>query len=173
MDRRLQDILARQHAAQLAGLAGTEAQATIRLSDDLLNQVIAAYLPASGALRGAVVHSHEGNWLEVKVTLAKLAFLPPLTIELAIDSQPDIRADARLVLRLTGGAGGFMRMAGSLMGGFAKLPAGIRMDGDRVFVDLRALLQQHGQAALLEYAHEVCISSEEGGIAVLLIARIT
>jgi hypothetical protein len=171
MDARLQQILQQQQAAGFPGLAGTEVHATVRIADHLLNQVIAASLPASGALRRITVRSHERNWFEVKLTLAKLAAFPPITLELAIDRQPQLPADALLGLRVTGGAGGLMRLAAPILGKMIALVPGIRLEGERVVVDLRALLQQAGYESLLNYVQHLSVTCEEAGVALLVTAR--
>lgn len=171
MDARLQQILSQQQAAGFPGLAGTEVHATIRIADHLLNHIIAAYLPASGALRRITVRSHERNWLEVKLTLAKLAAFPPITLELAIERQPQLPADALLGLRVTGGAGGLMRLAAPVIGKMIALVPGFRLNGEHVLVDLRVVLQQGGYASLLDHVQHLTVTCEEAGVALLVDAR--
>jgi hypothetical protein len=172
VDPRFADVLERQQRSGFPGLAGSELGGTIRMSDQLLNQLIAASLPASSPVRSVVVHSREGNWLHATVTLAKPSFLPPLRMELAIDRQPELPGNPMLVLRLSGGAGVMLRLAGSALARAVTLPPGIRVDGDRVFIDIRAMLQQHGQAKLLDFVQQLCIATEESGIAVVVRTRI-
>ena len=174
MDVRLQRILSMQQAARFAGLAGSEGHAVIRISDQLINQAIAVLLPPEGALRSATVHAHEGNWFEVKLALAKPAFLPPISLELAIERQPQLPGDASLILRISGGAGGLMRLAGPLIARLQdRLPSGVHLEHERVLVDLRALLRHHGHAELLDYATELNVATEEAGVAVLIAVRVS
>jgi hypothetical protein len=173
VDVRLQRILSAQQAAGFAGLAGSEGHAVIRVSDQLINQAIAVLLPPEAAVRGATVHAHEGNWFEVQLSLAKPAFLPPISFELAIERQPQLPANPSLVLRISGGAGALARLAAPLLARLQdRLPYGIRLEHERVFVDLRSLLRHHDRAALLDYATELNVATEEAGIAVLIAIRV-
>ena len=166
------DILDRQQRSGFASLAGSELGGTIRMSDQLLNQLIAASLPASAIIRSLTVHSREGNWLDATLTLSRPPFMPPLHMELTIDRQPDLPGTPVLVLKLAGGAGAVLRLAGSVLTRAVTLPPGIRVEADRIFIDIRALLHQHGQAKLLDYVQQLCVATEESGIAVVVLARI-
>jgi hypothetical protein len=55
-------------------------------------------------------------------------------------------------------------MAGPFMGGALHLPPGIRLEDDLVFVDLRALLAERGQAALLNYVRRLSVTTDEGAV---------
>ena len=172
MDPRLERIVAEQKRVRFQGLSGSEFGGTIRLSDRLLNACIAAAMPADGPVRALTVRSREGNWLDVKVTLAKPSFLPPLSAELAIDRQPTLPNDPVLTLRLAGGAGSLMKLLNSPLRRAVTLPPGIKIDGDRLLVDIRAVLQDRGQASLLDYLQQMCVTTEEAGIAVIVLARV-
>jgi hypothetical protein len=170
MDSRLRDVLSHQQAARFAGLAGSEAEATIRISDQLLNEVIAAYVPPGGALRTVVMGSHAGNRVDLAVTLAKPAFLPPIPLTITIERQPELPADATLVLRLAGGAGHLMRLAGPML--THKLPSFVRLDGERLLINLRGALQERDQEALLDHVQQLQIVTEEGRLVVHTAARV-
>ena len=170
MDPRLEEIAAGQLAAGLPGLAGSAARMALRLSDQLVNQMIAAALPRAGAVRTVSLHARTGNAIEVTIVLAKPAFLPPLHAQLAIERQPVLPADTVLALRLTGGAGSVMKLAGPWLGG--ALPPGVRLEHDIVLVDIRALLAARGQASHLRYARELRVTTEESAFLVEVVARV-
>lgn len=172
VDPRIERILAEQQRIRFQGLSGSEFGGTIRISDDLLNQCIAAALPPDLPVRALTVRCREGNWLNARVTLARPSFLPPLTVELAIDRQPTLPHDPVLVLRLTGGAGSLMKLFNSPLRRAVSLPPGVQIDGDRVLVDIRAILQERGQAPLLDYVQQMCVATEEAGMAVIVLARV-
>ena len=172
MDPRLERIFTEQQRARFHGLSGSEFGGTIRISDSLLNQCLQMALPADGLVRAVSVRSREGNWLDAKVTLARPSFLPPISVEFAIDRQPTLPHDPVLALRLTGGAGALLKLANRTFPGAMPLPAGVRLDGDRVLVDIRAVLQDRGQAALLDFVQQICVTTEEAGVAVILPARV-
>jgi hypothetical protein len=171
MDPRLVNLIARQQAANFAGLSGSEIQATLRISADLLNEAIAANLASGAPLRELAVMPRGGNRLDVRVKLAKPAFLPTLSLTLLIERQPQLPADPVLVMKLSGAAG-LLGLAAPAITSFGVLPPGIRLEGDRVLIDLRTLLQRYGQAALLDHAEQLQVTTEEGRLVLLVHARV-
>ena len=171
MDPRFEAVVAEQLAAGLRGLAGSEARAAIRLSDPLVNQVVAASLPRGGAVRAVTIHTRPGNALDVSVALARPAFLPVLNAHLRIERQPALPDDPVLVLRLTGGAGGLLKIAGPFLGSLP-LPPGVRLEHDLVLVDLRALLAAQGHASYLAYVRELRVTTEESVLVVHAVAAV-
>jgi hypothetical protein len=171
MDRRLQALLNRQQANGFAGLAGTEARAAVRVSAQLLNEAIGAFAGASPAIRELAVSPRAGNRFDVHVKLTKPAFLPAINLTAAIEKQPQLPADPTLVLHLSG-AGGVMRFAGAAVGAFGTLPPGVRMDADRVFIDLRAVLAAKRQSEWLDYVEKLDISTDEGAVVLYVQGRI-
>ena len=172
MDRRLLALLNRQQAAGFAGLAGTEARVALRVSAQLLNEAIGAFAGASPAVRERAVAPRAGNRFDVHVKLTKPAFLPAINLTATIERQPHLPADPTVVLQLSG-VGGMMRFAGPAMGAFGTLPPGVRMDGDRVFIDLRAALAAQRQAEWLDYLEQLDISTDEGALVLYVQARVT
>lgn len=159
MDARLEAVLAQQMASGLPGLSGSEATTAIRLSDQLLNQIIAAALPAGGAVRTLTLHACAGNVIETTITLAKPAFLPALHPRFSIEGQPSLPANPVLTLRVTGGAATLIRLAGPYIA--SSLPPGVRLNGDLVQVDVRVLMESQGQAMLFGYVRDVRVTTEE------------
>jgi hypothetical protein len=172
MDPRFQQILLQQQTAGFAGLAGSEVSATVRLSDSLLNQLIAASLPANSPVRSLTVRSYADNRLDVTLALAKPSFLPPIPLTLAIDRQPAFPDDPVLVFRVAGLAGGVMHLAAPLVSRFGELPPGVRLDGGRLLVDLRLLAQQRGQAAALTYVKQMTVTTEDRSVVAAIAARV-
>ena len=172
MDARLERILAEQLGTGLSGLAGSEATVTLRLSDALVNQTIAALLPPGGRVRSATIASRAGNAFDVAVTLARPAFLPPLHARLEVERQPTLPDDPVLALRISGGGGSLLKLAGSFLGGSLPLPPGIRLEQDRVLVDLRALAAEHGQSSHLRYARTLQVTTTEQVIVVTIVAAV-
>src|SRR5580765_3157194 len=122
MDSRVQAVLTRQQSLGFRGLAGSDVHATVRLSAELLNEALRAFLPSMPAVRRLELEPHAGNRIDVRVELAKPAFLPALNLTVEIERQPMLPSDPVLVLRL-GGAGGMMRLAGPAIAAFGSLPA--------------------------------------------------
>jgi len=165
------DLIALQQRSGFADLAGSEGQGSIRITDRLLNQFIATAMQGTQALREVQVRTLGGDRLQARVVLAKPSFLPPFTIGIAIERQPELPAAPVLVAKLHG-AGGLMRLAGAATTFLNVLPPGTRMEGDRVFVDIAALLQQRGFGFVLQHADELRVHTEEGALRVAFRARL-
>ena len=142
-------LFAEQERQGFADLAGSEGQA---------------------AIRELHVSPRAGDRFGVRVVLAK-SFLPPISLDVVIDKQPSLPGDPVLALTLSG-MGGLLRFAGPVAGFLKALPPGVRMEGDRVFVDLRAVLAPHGLTSILNYVEEVLLSTEEGRLLILFRAAV-
>src|SRR3989442_633816 len=124
-------LFAEQERQGFADLAGSEGQAAIRVSERLLNAIIAEELRRSASIRELHVSPRAGNRFGVRIVLAK-SFLPPISIDVAIDKQLALPGDPVLALTLSG-LGGLLRFAGPAAGFLNMLPPGVRMEGERVF----------------------------------------
>ena len=163
-------LFAEQERQGFADLAGSEGQAAIRVSERLLNAIIGEELRGSTSIRELHVSPHAGNRFGVRIVLAK-SFLPPISLDVAIDKQPSLPGDPVLGLTLSG-LGGLLRFAGPVAGFLKTLPPGVRMEGDRVFVDIRAALAPHGLTSVLNYLQEVLVVTEEARLLVLFKASV-
>ena len=170
MDPQLDALIARQRAAGFGGLTGSEAHAVIRVSAALLDEAIRAFASSARAIREIAVRPRAGNSIDVRLKLAQ-TFVPTLNLTLTIEQQPRLPAHAELILRITGAAG-MLRFAGSAISSFGNLPPGMRLDGDRLSVDLRALLTHHGQAEILNYAEQLEVVTDEGTLILLVQLRV-
>jgi hypothetical protein len=165
------DLIALQQRSGFADLTGTEGQGSIRITDRLLNQIVATAMQGTRAVRDVQLRTLGDDRLQARVALAKPSFLPPFTIGIVIERQPELPATPVLVARLEG-AGGLMRLAGAATTFLNVLPPGVRMEGDRVFVDIAALLQQRGFGFVLQYADDLRVHTEEGALRVAFRARL-
>jgi len=172
MDRRLQALLNREQANGFRGLSGSQARTAIRVSAALLNEAITAFVGTSSAITTLVVTPRAGNRFDVHVKLAKPAILPAINVAVAIERQPQMPGDPTLILHLSG-AGGLMRFAGPALGAFGGgLPPGVRLDGDRVFIDIRAALAAQQQSQWLDYVEQLEVSTDEGALVLYVQARV-
>ena len=171
MNPRLLELFTRQQTSGFPGLAGSDARATIRVAAPLLNEAVTSALASTPAVRDVSVQPRASNRFDVRLTLAKPAFLPSLNLTLIIERQPELPADPVLVMRISG-AGGMMRLAAPAITSFGLLPPGVRLEGEHLLVDLRTLMQQHGQAAQLDYAERLQVMTEEGTLILLVQLRI-
>ena len=167
----MMSLLADQERHGFADLAGSGGQGVVRVSERLLNAAIAEQLRGSPAIRELHVTPRAGDRLGVRVLAAKPSFLPPITLEVIIDKQPSLPDDPVLGLTLSG-MGGLLRFAGPLAGFFTSLPPGVRLEGERVFVDLRAALAAHGRAHALDHMRQLLVTSEEGRLVVTFAVRL-
>jgi hypothetical protein len=164
-------LFADQERQRFADLAGSEGQAVFRVSERILNSIITEQLQGSASIRELHVSPHAGNRLGVRVVVVKPSFLPPINLEVLIDKQPSLPDDPVLGLTLSG-IGGLLRFAGPAAGFFKVLPPGVKMEGERVFVDLRAALAPHGLTTILDYVKDVAVGSEEGRLIVAFAAGV-
>ena len=173
MDARLSELIAHQQAIRFAGLSGSEARATIRIAGPVLKDAVTIFLAsaAAPAVADVTITPLAANHIGVRLKLAKPAFLPSLNLTLAIERQPQLPHSPELILRMTG-AGGMMRLAGPAISSFGALPVGVRLEGDRMILDLRAILQTQGKAELLDFAEQLQVLSEEGTIVILVQLRV-
>ena len=163
MDPRLIDILERLRASRFAEVKGARASLSIPVPESLLNELIAAALPPGGPLRDLQVRPQAGNRLAVRGRASRLDFLPPMTISVQIEQQPQL-PDTPLVVRILS-LPGLLSMAGSLLSP-GSLPPGIRLDRERVLVDVRQLLEKKGLGEIVPFIERLQVSSEEGRLLV-------
>ena len=171
MDSRLAPLLARLQATRFTDLAGSEAYTVIRVSDALINVAAAAFMSSSAIIRSVSIHPRAGNEIDVQLKLAKPAFLPAFNVTLHIERQPELPDRPELELKLSG-AGGLLRLAGPAIGSSGALPPGIRLDGDRIFVDVRRLLRDHGRAELIDYVEQLHVLSEDARLVLAVQLRV-
>lgn len=171
MNPRLLDLLLQQRASGFPDMAGAHASAMCPVSDRLITRLLQAHIPDGAPVREVDVRAHEGNRITVRVRLARPAFLPPIALGLFIERQPELPESAVMVLHV-GTLGGLFGLAGSAAKLFQLLPPGIDMDGQRVTVDLRALLAQQDLADVLDYLEHLQVLAEEGRFVVSVRASV-
>ena len=155
-------LLREQQSTHFADLAGANAAFTIPASERLLNRIIADRLPSSAPISELQVHPEEGNHVSVSVKLAKFAFLPAVRIRFAIERQPDLPASPVLVLRIEGKAA----LAGPALRFLEVFPPGVRLENDRLLVDLATLAAQYGAAEVLLYLTALQVTTTAGRVIV-------
>jgi hypothetical protein len=141
-------------------LSGARVSASIPVSERLINELVAASMPSHVPVREAHVHPEAGNRFAVRLT-PKSAFLPSLTIKLVIERQPDLPGSPELVLRLAS-LGGLFGIAAGAFPIAQMLPPGVRLEGELIYVDLRAMAAQRGAADLVQYLRQLRVTTEDG-----------
>jgi hypothetical protein len=147
-------------------LAGARVSASIPISEPLLNSIVAATMPKNLPVREVSVRPEQSNRFSVRIS-PKAAFLPQLTVKLDIEKQPQFPAAPELVLRMAT-MGGLLGLAGAAFPIAGMLPPGVRLQGDRIIVDLRALAHREGVVDLLELVRELEITTDEGRMRVFV-----
>ena len=154
MDAIVSELLARLQSTSFADLAGTRVSARIPVSRALVNQLVARALQERSApVRQIDIRPQEGDRLDAVVTLT-LPLVPPLTVGVVVERQPQFPASPVLVLRwsLLGGVGALLS---KFFGPHQKLPPGVRLDGDRVTVDIPAAAAGTPAAQLVGYVRRL------------------
>jgi hypothetical protein len=154
-------------------LPGSLFAGEIPLSNALVNRLIAGRLAAAQLPVAAIrVEAHDGNRMDVTLSM-KTAIVPDMKIAVLIEQQPDFPANPVVWLRWYAPAmSAISRFAGPALAFFGKLPPGIRVEGDRIAVDLAELLRWRGLGELFEYITRVQLTAREGAIVVEFALRI-
>lgn len=158
---------------ELSELAGAHASGEIPVQALLINRLIAARLARSGSpIESLTVEPRPGEVILVHVRL-RTSFVPALTVQALIDEQPHLPDSPVLVLRWSLlGLGRLARLASPVLALFDLLPPGISVDGDRIAVNLQAILAAKGQADVLPLLRELEIRTIEGGVLVRFAVRV-
>jgi len=140
------DILNDLQRSGLRDVAGAHVFAHVPVSRALVNRLAAEAIDGHRTLKRVDVQPRDGDRFDVTVTLA-WALVPPLTIAVAVDRQPEFPSSPTLVLRWSLAAG-LDAIASQFTGALNdRLPPGVRLDGDRVLIDIRALAAGHAPLA--------------------------
>jgi hypothetical protein len=159
-DAPLSRVLEALRDSGFADLKGARVSASIPIAERLLNTLIAATLPSSGPLRSATVRPLAGNRVKANVKIARLEFLPPVGLTLKIERQPEM-PDSPLVFRVLS-LPGVVSLASAALSMTTLLPAGVKLEHQRLFVDLRVLLERLGYGAVVPFLESVRVTTEEG-----------
>ena len=164
MDPRLAALLTRQRQRQFSDFAGAHAVVTLPVSDRLLNEALTEALPPSAPVRDLQLATLAGNRIRVRFKVGSATFLPAINLTLVIERQPELPRSPVLVLRME--MGGLLSLAGPALRFLDALPPGVRVDHDRILVDLARLLAEHGLAELLEFAEDLQVTTTDGSLVV-------
>jgi hypothetical protein len=162
MDRWIEQLLRDVRAGQPADLTGSRVVGDVSISDRLVNEVIAEKIGRDGAVREVTVRPEPGR-ARVTVKIARPSFLPPLSFVLTVESQPQLPASPVLVLRV-GMMPGVAALLGTGLNFMNVLPPGLRLEGERLFVDIAAVIKDRGYAWVLPYLRSLSVAFEAGRI---------
>jgi hypothetical protein len=105
------------------------------------------------------IQPRAGDAFDVLVTVS-WPFVPAIKVSFAIELQPQFPASPALVLRwsLLGAAGAF---ASRFIASLDRLPAGVRLDGDRLLLDIPQLAERADAASWLPYLRSLELHTVE------------
>ena len=119
-------------------IAGSRVSARIPVSRTLLNRVAADALQGTTTpVRSVDIRPRAGDEFEVLIALS-WPLVPPLKVTFAVERQPEFPASPILVLRWSF-LGAMGAIVSRLVASFDRLPAGVRLDGNRLLLDIPAL----------------------------------
>ena len=153
-------ILERQRSSGFEGFRGADVSATVPISEPLFNELLRESLPESIPVRDLHVAPLSGDRLVVRARVGSASFLPPLKATVLIDRQPELPTSPILGLRLMSP---LIAMAAPLLR-FLDAPSGIRVEGDRILVDIAALLDRRGLGRYLEHVHALEVHTVDGAV---------
>lgn len=172
MDPRLKGVVDELRRGRFAELTGSRAALDLTIPEPLANRAVAALLAdARGPLRGAEIRVEPGDRFHVMLQLAK-SFVPAIDIEVAIERQPELPHSPVVVLKWRALLPGLAWVAGMAASFFKVLPPGVRLEGDRIVLDLAPLAARAGAADLLPLLSDLRISTRAGAIDLHLAARV-
>ena len=151
-------------------IQGARLSLSIPITERLLNALVAATLPPAARVRDLSIHPQHGNRFVVRMKVPGVSFLPPVSVTVVIEQQP-APPDSPLVLRLTTWPG-LMRMIGAALPLASFLPPGVRMEQERILVDLNALAERHGYGDLVPLVKSLQIRTEASVVVVEAEARV-
>ncbi|MDQ3419781.1 MAG: hypothetical protein M3541_13555 [Acidobacteriota bacterium] len=161
MDRNpFADILTTLQSNEFRDITGARMVADVPVSARLINEVVAAAIPPNVPVREVVIRPEANDQFSVRI-MPRATFLPALTLRLAIERQPDFPSFPVLVMRMKT-MGGLFGFASAALPIATMLPPGVRLEGERILVDLAALAAQRGFAGHLQYVRRLAIHSEDG-----------
>jgi hypothetical protein len=154
------DLLRDLESSSFRDLAGARLAATVPVSRTLVNRFVAELLRGTTApVREVDVQPHGGDRFDVVVTMT-WPFVPPLRIAFVIERQPAFPASPQLVLRWS-----LLGAVGALASRFVeRLPRGMRLDGDRLTLDLAELAASRGHGHLLPLVSGFELHTAEGRV---------
>jgi len=128
-------------ATRLAGIAGARAALRLPVDDHLLNQLIADYRSDDWPVRDIAVEALDRDELIVRVR-PKAGLVPSIQVRLTIERQPELPASPVLILRIS--ANPLTSMAIAAVQSKLNLPPGIRIEDERIRIDLHAIARRLG-----------------------------
>ncbi len=153
----MEEIFRKIIANDFAEVAGLTANASIPMSESLINEILMVTLQGDETIQSFQVSIHEQNQVFVRL---KTSLWPwPLDLKLKLDKFVDFASFSSPKLRMWLGN---HRLLGSLGSFFNVLPGWAKLYRSLVVIDLAYFLQTPEQRKLLTLVRSVEIRTEEG-----------
>jgi hypothetical protein len=157
------DTVRERLGIDLREFAGAKVSGEIPLSEDFVNRLLAERLADHPQISAARIQPHEGDVVAIQL-VPRVRMIPPLRIMARIERQPDFPRDPTLLLRWSMPAAGPLALfAAPILSYFKAMPSGIRLEGDRITVDVRELLRTRGLADVAGFIRALAIHTRPGG----------
>src|SRR5688572_20116937 len=153
-------VLERERAAGFRGLAGTHVEATVPITQHLVDELV-AQAAAARNLGGLKLTLRAGNEIGVAVVKSVFGFDTRLAIDMRIRGPVDLASDPRLYLLVARPSITWTAISRIVIAaGLA--PPGVEIARDGVAVDLRMLASRAGVADLLAPVQTVAFEGDAG-----------
>jgi hypothetical protein len=157
------DLFRDRTGLELGEIAGSTLAGEIPISDALINRMLAQKLAQHAQIGSLRVQAQPNDSVAVQV-VPRARLMPPMNITARIERQPEFPGNPVLLLRWSMPAAGPLALfAGPMLSYFKAMPQGIRMDGDRVAVDLRELLRSRGLDDVVAFVRKLEVHTRPGG----------
>ncbi|HEY3042706.1 MAG TPA: hypothetical protein VGJ39_01700 [Vicinamibacterales bacterium] len=158
------DLFGSLQSSAFHDVAGTRMSARVPISRNLLNRLVRSTVAASPHVRDVDIRPHAGDAFDVLITLS-WPFVPAIKVAVIIERQPQFPASPAVVLRwsLFGAAG---VIASRFIAWLDRLPAGARLDGDRLVLDIRRLAEGTTAASVLPYIRSLAFHTIDDRVVV-------
>ena len=160
---KIADLFRERTGLDLGELAGSTLAGEIPISDALVNRMLAEKLAQHAQIGSLRVQAQPNDSVAIQV-VPRARLMPPMNIIARIEGQPEFPANPMLRLRWSMPAAGPLALfAAPMLSYFKAMPQGIRMDGDRVAVDLRELLRARGLDDVIAFVRKLDVHTRPGG----------
>lgn len=162
----MENILRKLTENNFSNLAGLVIDASIPLSESLINEFIEDALRRNKNISDCRISIFSQNRISVDL---KAAIWPwPINLKVQIESPVDFSGSPKLRARLENH--GILGKLGTALKAF---PEGIQMEGDQVVIDVESFLVTTQQRKLLELVKSLGINTESGKIIVDMQIEVT
>ena len=160
---KIAELFRERTGLDLGEIAGSTVAGEIPIGDALVNRMLAQKLAQHAQIGSLRVQAQPNDSVAIQV-VPRARLMPPMNITARIERQPEFPDHPMLLLRWSMPAAGPLALfAAPMLSYFKAMPPGIRMDGDRVAVDLRELLRARGLDDVIAFVRKLEVHTRPGG----------